>query len=73
MKDKTKRSDEFEETMLIFKEMKNVLKYEHKLKMIRLVKERENQSVFHDESLQRTRIKEAGIKRVQDHKDRRGY
>jgi len=56
-------SQEFEETMLIFKEMRSVLQLEHDLKMKRLLAERENQKAFHDNALERRRIKTAEIRK----------
>lgn len=55
------------------KRKKEYLEVEHKLKMSRLVYERETQQIFHEKALERGRIKTAEIRKMQERRAANDY
>ena len=60
-------------TATYFKDSKNLLELEHKLKMERLSYERESERIHHEHEMERQRIKTAEIRKHDMRKFGEGY
>lgn len=68
-----KQSQKFEERKKILKLKTEFMELGHKLKMERLIYDRESTRRFHDLALQRERIKSAEIRKSQMRKGQEGF